>query len=65
MRFVNSRIGRQMRLRGMNARVVVPGTVRLGDLAAKAPARLAASLSQELPANFWPLSGDHRPGFQE
>jgi hypothetical protein len=37
MRFVNSRIGRQLRLRGMNARVVVPGTVRLGDLAAKAP----------------------------
>ena len=37
MRFVNSRTGRQLRLRGMNARVVVPGTVRLGDLAAKAP----------------------------
>jgi MOSC domain-containing protein YiiM len=35
MRFVSSRMGRQMRLRGMNARVVVPGTVRLGDLAAK------------------------------
>jgi hypothetical protein len=35
MRFVNSRIGRQMRLRGMNTRVVVPGTVRLGDLAVK------------------------------
>jgi hypothetical protein len=39
MRFVNSRIGRQMRLRGMNTRVVVPGTVRLGDLAVKAGAR--------------------------
>ncbi len=38
MRFVNSRIGRQLRLRGMNTRVVVPGTVRLGDLAVKAPA---------------------------
>jgi MOSC domain-containing protein YiiM len=37
MRFVNSRVGRQLRLRGMNTRVVVPGTVRLGDLAAKAP----------------------------
>jgi len=36
MRFVNSRAGRQLRLRGMNARVVVSGTVRLGDLAAKA-----------------------------
>jgi MOSC domain-containing protein YiiM len=40
MRFVNSRVGRQMRLRGMNTRVVVPGTVRLGDLAAKAPLAL-------------------------
>jgi MOSC domain-containing protein YiiM len=36
MRFVNSRAGRQLRLRGMNTRVVVPGHVRLGDLAAKA-----------------------------
>jgi hypothetical protein len=35
MRFVNGRIGRQLRLRGMNTRVVVPGPVRLGDLAAK------------------------------
>jgi hypothetical protein len=40
MRFVSSRVGRQLRLRGMNARVVVPGTVRVGDLATKAPARL-------------------------
>ena len=37
MRFVGSRIGRQLRLRGMNASVVVAGTVRLGDLATKAP----------------------------
>jgi MOSC domain-containing protein YiiM len=36
MRFVNGRIGRQLRMRGMNTRVVVPGTVRLGDLATKA-----------------------------
>jgi len=43
MRFVNSRTGRQLRLRGMNTRVVVPGTVRPGDLAAKAPARLVAT----------------------
>jgi hypothetical protein len=35
MRFVNSRLGRQLRMRGMNTRVVVPGTVRLGDLATK------------------------------
>jgi hypothetical protein len=31
MRFVNSPIGRPLRLRGMNARVVVPGTLRVGD----------------------------------
>jgi MOSC domain-containing protein YiiM len=37
MRFVNGRDGRQLRMRGMNTRVVVPGTIRLGDLAAKAP----------------------------
>ena len=36
MRFVNSRIGRQLRLRGMNTRIVVPGTVRVGDPAVKA-----------------------------
>lgn len=38
LRFVSSREGRQLRLRGMNARVVVPGVVRVGDRAAKAPA---------------------------
>ena len=37
MRFVNSRLGRQLRLRGMNARVVVPGAVRLGDPVTRAP----------------------------
>jgi MOSC domain-containing protein YiiM len=31
MKFVNSREGRAYRLRGMNTRVVVPGTVRVGD----------------------------------
>ena len=36
MRFVNSRLGRQLRLRGMNTRVVVPGAISIGDLAAKA-----------------------------
>jgi MOSC domain-containing protein YiiM len=30
-RFVNSRVGRELRLRGLNARVIVPGTVRAGD----------------------------------
>ena len=32
MRFVNSRLGRQLRLRGMNARVVQPGLVRPGNV---------------------------------
>jgi hypothetical protein len=31
MRFVNSPTGRQLRLRGLNAKVVVAGTVRQGD----------------------------------
>lgn len=31
MRFVNSRIGRRLRLRGANTRIVVPGNIRLGD----------------------------------
>ncbi len=44
MRFVNSRLGRELRLRGMNTRVVVPGTIRLGDLAMKPPAAAAAGL---------------------
>jgi hypothetical protein len=35
MRFVNSRAGRQLRLRGMNARVVQPGIVRPGDIATR------------------------------
>jgi hypothetical protein len=51
MRFVNSRAGRQMRLRGMNARVVVPGAIRLGDLAAKAP-----PVSPEAPTPGRPIS---------
>jgi hypothetical protein len=31
VRFVNSRAGRELRLRGLNARVVEPGRVRTGD----------------------------------
>jgi hypothetical protein len=30
-RFANSEIGKALRLRGLNARVVVPGTIRAGD----------------------------------
>ena len=36
-RFVNSRVGRELRLRGMNARIVVSGTVRQGDAIRKLP----------------------------
>jgi hypothetical protein len=35
LRFVNSPIGRELRLRGLNAKVVVPGTVRAGDVVRK------------------------------
>ena len=31
LKFVNSDVGKELRLRGMNAKVVVPGTVRAGD----------------------------------
>lgn len=37
MRFVNSPFGRQLNLRGINARVAQPGTVRVGDVARKLP----------------------------
>jgi len=37
MRFVNGRLGRPLRLRGINARVVQPGTVRPGDRVRKLP----------------------------
>jgi hypothetical protein len=47
MRFVNSRLGRQLRLRGMNARVVVPGIVRPGDLATKASSSPTTSSPRE------------------
>ncbi|HEX6420605.1 MAG TPA: hypothetical protein VFZ77_19040 [Acidimicrobiales bacterium] len=41
MRFVNSPVGRELRLRGLNARVVVAGTVRPGDEVRKLPAGAA------------------------
>ena len=35
LKFVNSSAGRSLRLRGLNARVVQPGTVRVGDMVRK------------------------------
>jgi hypothetical protein len=35
MRFVNSPVGRALCLRGINARVIQPGVIRVGDLARK------------------------------
>jgi hypothetical protein len=35
MKFVNSKLGRELNLRGINARVLEGGTVRVGDLAEK------------------------------
>ena len=35
LKFVNKSPGRELRLRGANARVVTPGTVRVGDVVTK------------------------------
>jgi hypothetical protein len=35
MKFVNSEVGRELRLRGLNARVIRPGIIRVGDVARK------------------------------
>jgi len=35
MNFVNGSVGRAMHLRGINAKVVQPGTIRVGDRATK------------------------------
>jgi hypothetical protein len=35
MKFVNSPLGRQLNLRGVNAKVVQPGVIRVGDVARK------------------------------
>jgi hypothetical protein len=37
LRFVNSKAGRELNLRGINARVVVAGTVRTGDTVTRLP----------------------------
>jgi MOSC domain-containing protein YiiM len=38
LRFVNSAVGRELRLRGVNAKVVTGGTVRQGDIIRRVPA---------------------------
>lgn len=37
MKFVNSEVGRSLHLRGVNARVVEPGTIRVGDAVTRLP----------------------------
>ncbi len=43
MRFVNSAVGRSLRLRGMNAQIVTGGVVRLGDTVTKTAAVVPAT----------------------
>jgi hypothetical protein len=50
LRFVNSEIGRELRLRGVNARVVRPGVVRVGDSVHKHPAAWIAPAQQPVDA---------------
>lgn len=35
LKFINSPVGKQLRLRGVNARVIRPGTIRIGDAVTK------------------------------
>jgi len=39
VKFVNSDLGRRLHLRGVNARVVRPGVIRVGDTAKKLTGR--------------------------
>jgi hypothetical protein len=43
MRLANGDVGRQLRLRGLNAKVVTPGTIRAGDVLTKLPVTAAAT----------------------
>lgn len=43
MKFVNSAVGRQLNLRGINARVIEGGRIRLGDLVRKRAAAIGGS----------------------
>jgi MOSC domain-containing protein YiiM len=40
MKFVNSSVGRELHLRGINARVVQPGVVRVGQVVKKLAKRI-------------------------
>ena len=62
MRFANGRIGRRLRLRGMNTRIVVPGTVRLGDLAVKVSAQRAPLPGDQDGDDVADLGGRQGPG---
>ncbi|MGH9945161.1 MAG: hypothetical protein ACRD9R_22650, partial [Pyrinomonadaceae bacterium] len=42
MKFVNSPAGRQLHLRGINARVVQPGAIRVGHVIRKVLGRLTS-----------------------
>jgi len=46
MKFVNSPVGRQYNLRGINARVVQSGTIRVGDVVRKLPVGEATGAMQ-------------------
>jgi len=46
LRFVNSPVGRSLRLRGINARVLRPGTIRIGDTVRKVAVRAGAGAAQ-------------------
>jgi hypothetical protein len=37
VKFVNSRLGKQLHLRGINAKVIQPGIIRVGDIVTKTP----------------------------
>lgn len=39
LKFVNSAVGRELNLRGINARVIQPGVIRVGDVASKIAAQ--------------------------
>jgi hypothetical protein len=48
MRFVNSPVGRRLRLRGINAKVVQVGTIRVGDVVSKASSVVSSARNRRL-----------------